>query len=103
MNEIDRIRADLDRMQAERDESAVEVVRLIGLIDDLTVERDILRHDNANHRADVHSCHAGCTRAGCVNERLRDVLRACQRHLACNACTSDLVALYERVRAALEE
>lgn len=36
-------------------------------------------------------------------ESMRDVLRACQRHLACNACTSDMVALYERVRAALVE
>jgi hypothetical protein len=34
-------------------------------------------------------------------DEMRDVLRACQRHLACNAVTSDLVALYERVRSVL--
>lgn len=34
-------------------------------------------------------------------ERLRAVLRECQSHLACNAVTDDLVALYERVRRAL--
>ena len=32
-----------------------------------------LRAELANARAaDIHSCHAGCTRAGCVNARLRE-------------------------------
>ena len=34
-------------------------------------------------------------------ERLRSVLVECQAHLACNAVTENLVALYGRVRAAL--
>ena len=32
---------------------------------------DLLQAELANLRADVHSCHAGCDRAGCVNVRLR--------------------------------
>jgi len=33
----------------------------------------LLRNDIANTRAiDIHSCHANCTRAGCVNARLRE-------------------------------
>ena len=35
-------------------------------------------------------------------ERLRDVLLACQRHLACNAVTDELQQLYQRVRAEVE-
>lgn len=32
-----------------------------------------LRAELANARAaDIHSCHAGCTRSGCVNARLRE-------------------------------
>ena len=35
------------------------------------------------------------------NAKLRAVLADCQAHLACNAVTDDLVALYGRVRSAL--
>jgi hypothetical protein len=35
------------------------------LIEKLRAERDQLVND-------VHSCHADCTRAGCVNRRLRE-------------------------------
>ena len=39
------------------------------LIDKLRAERDALVND-------VHSCHNNCTRAGCVNRRLRDALES---------------------------
>lgn len=36
-------------------------------------EMERLTRELANARAaDIHSCHAGCTRAGCVNARLRE-------------------------------
>ena len=36
-------------------------------------EIERLTQELANARAvDIHSCHAGCTRAGCVNARLRE-------------------------------
>jgi hypothetical protein len=35
-------------------------------------------------------------------EQLRALLRECQKHLACNAVTEELVQLYVRVRGALE-
>ena len=38
------------------------------LIDNLRAERDQLVND-------VHSCHPDCAKAGCVNRRLREVLR----------------------------
>ena len=38
------------------------------LIECLRAERKALVND-------VHSCHAGCQKAGCVNVRLRDALR----------------------------
>jgi hypothetical protein len=41
----------------------------------LVTERDALR-------ASVHSCHTGCTYAGCVNERLRAELDAARSALA---------------------
>ena len=34
--------------------------------------------------------------------RVRSVLQACQHHLACNAITEDMQALYQRVRAEVE-
>ena len=37
-------------------------------IEQLRAERDALVNN-------VHSCHAGCQKAGCVNQRLRDALR----------------------------
>ena len=44
------------------------------LIDKLRAERDALVND-------VHSCHAGCQKAGCVNRRLRDALSAMLTHM----------------------
>ena len=62
---LDRLRA-LSRMEHSDftigDEAADEL------------ERMALELSNAR-AADIHSCHAGCTRAGCVNVRLREVLK----------------------------
>ncbi len=52
-----------------------------ALVNDITAERDGWK-SIAEQRAgqmkalvnDVHSCHSGCTKAGCVNRRLRDAL-----------------------------
>lgn len=41
-------------------------------------------------------------RVSAERERLREVLQACQRHLACNAVTNELQELYQRVRAEVE-
>ena len=49
-------------------EGANYVTEAADLIDKLRAERDALVND-------VHSCHNNCTRAGCVNRRLREVLR----------------------------
>lgn len=55
---------------------------------------------------DVHSCHAGCTRAGCVNERLR---LAASRYMAAAALLHgsphDRVAIrsYAAARASLRD
>ena len=43
-------------------------------------------------------CYGTLGRQQMEIDRLRDVLQACQRHLACNAYTEDLQALYQRVR-----
>jgi hypothetical protein len=37
----------------------------------LAEANDALRAEIAHLNGNVHSCHAGCTRAGCVNARLR--------------------------------
>lgn len=49
-------------------EGANYVQEAADLIDKLRAERDRLVND-------VHSCHNNCTRAGCVNRRLRDALK----------------------------
>ena len=57
------------------DEAANEIdrLRVQGLM--WRDERDALREQLANMRAaDIHSCHDGCTRSGCVNARLRNAL-----------------------------
>ena len=51
-------------LEKERDVFARAIDTLNAECLALTTERDALR-------ADVHSCHTGCTRAGCVNVRLR--------------------------------
>jgi hypothetical protein len=50
-------------------EGANYVQEAADLIDNLRAERDQLVND-------VHSCHAGCAKAGCVNRRLRDALES---------------------------
>jgi len=46
-------------------------------------ELDTLRTDLANARAaDIHSCHDGCKRAGCVNARLRERVKVLDDALA---------------------
>jgi Fe-S cluster assembly scaffold protein SufB len=55
---IDKLRAELDRA---KEHHAAELA-------DITAERDQLVND-------VHSCHNNCTKAGCVNRRLRDALQ----------------------------
>jgi hypothetical protein len=54
-----------------------------------------------NGRADGFGLGPVCDEAADKIERLHAVLAECQAHLACNAVTADLVALYGRVRAAL--
>ena len=49
-------------------EGANYVQEAADLIDKLRAERDALVND-------VHSCHNNCTRAGCVNRRLREQVR----------------------------
>ncbi len=42
-----------------------------------------LRAELANARAaDIHSCHAGCTRAGCVNAGLRERVKVLEYELS---------------------
>jgi hypothetical protein len=48
-------------------EGANYVTEAADLIECLRAERKALVND-------VHSCHANCTKAGCVNRRLRDAL-----------------------------
>ena len=44
-----------------------------GDVEQIVADNAALRAELANARAvDIHSCHAGCTRAGCVNARLRE-------------------------------
>ena len=50
-------------------EGANYVQEAADTIDKLRAERDALVND-------VHSCHNNCTRAGCVNRRLRDALES---------------------------
>lgn len=50
-------------------EGANYVQEAADTIERLRAERDRLVND-------VHSCHNNCTRAGCVNRRLRDALES---------------------------
>ena len=46
-------------------------------------ELERLTRELANARAaDIHSCHAGCTRSGCVNARLRERVRVLEYELS---------------------
>lgn len=56
---------------------AHEIDRLRRDLADITIERDILRRDNANMRASVHTCGPTCSMAGCVNARLQEQLDEC--------------------------
>ena len=62
-------------LTAERDRFAKQLGECSGGYQ--TMEKEIagLRAELANLRAaDIHSCHAGCTRSDCVNARLRILL-----------------------------
>lgn len=60
---------------AERERWAAEIARL--------------RTELANEKArDIHSCHADCTRAGCVNRRLRAEVERLRAELADAALTN---------------
>ena len=49
----------------------------------MLAELERLTRELANARAaDIHSCHAGCTRAGCVNARLREERDQLRRDVA---------------------
>ena len=49
----------------------------------MLAELERLTRELANARAaDIHSCHAGCTRAGCVNARLRERVRVLEYELS---------------------
>ena len=72
-------------------EGANYVTEAADLIDKLRAERDALVND-------VHSCHAGCQKAGCVNRRLRDAL------VMCSTAGDGLTLAQEaQIRAALEQ
>jgi outer membrane murein-binding lipoprotein Lpp len=47
-------------------------------------------------RNDIHSCHAGCTKAGCVNERLRAEITRLQESL--DTCGGTVTMLKDQVR-----
>lgn len=55
-------------------EGANYVTEAADLIDKLRAERDTLVND-------VHSCHAGCHKVGCVNWVLRNALSAMLTHM----------------------
>lgn len=48
-----------------------EVYRLLSARDAYQVEADKLAAENKQLRDQVHTCHAGCSKAGCINFRLR--------------------------------
>ena len=59
---------------------------------------ECLRAERKSMVNDVHSCHANCTKAGCVNRRLRDAL------LMCRTAGDGLTLAQEaQIRAALGE
>lgn len=43
--------------------------------DALAAVNDAVAAERERYAHDVHSCHANCTRAGCVNQRLRGLLK----------------------------
>ncbi len=70
-------------------EGANYVTEAADLIECLRAERKALVND-------VHSCHSGCQKAGCVNVRLRDALGEI-------AWSNDSAWQADRARAALGE
>ena len=68
-----RYESDTQCRAAEYAEAANELERQSDAIQRLWKERDELRDALAG---DIHSCHPGCNRAGCVNQRLRAEVEA---------------------------
>ena len=56
------------------EEAADEIERLKFNEEHILAVHAQNQQELARLRNDVHSCHAGCSRAGCVNERLRAAL-----------------------------
>jgi len=91
LGDIDAAKREADRLRRE--------------LADMTVERDILRRDNANMRASVHTCGPTCAMAGCVNARLREALRTVLSVWDDSACLVpiEFEAAIDAARAALGE
>lgn len=54
--------------------------------------REALAAQREWHANDIHSCHPGCARAGCVNERLRrELMREHEDHKQTLADTAALL------------
>lgn len=99
---IKRLRFELSEGYTICGEAADEIEHLVL---DLHTERAAvaaLREELANARAvDVHSCHDGCTRAGCVAAGLRAEVAAIEEQAVKNA--DEVLALREQVTGMLEE
>ena len=68
-----------------------------ALMQEASDEIERLTRELANARAvDIHSCHAGCTRAGCVNARLTAERDAIEEQAAKNC--DEVLRLRERVQ-----
>ena len=92
------VQADIDGLR--RQLSAAKII--IEGLERLAIEHGAERRALAAAAADVTGERAANAVLTAENERLRAALVECQAHLACNAVTADLVALYGRVRAALK-
>jgi len=69
---LDDARKELERLNAQRLELQSEREQLLERLAHAGVElRRAVTEERAKRSLDVHSCHLGCNRAGCVNERLR--------------------------------
>jgi len=75
----DRLRGEVKMHERSASAKDAEIARLTHAVDDreasLIRMRDMLNQSRADlvrlHADGIHSCHADCTRSGCVNARLR--------------------------------
>jgi hypothetical protein len=65
---IERLRAESDRAKQYHADELVDVIAERNMWKELLTQRDRQIKGLVN---DVHSCHAGCTLAGCVTQRLQ--------------------------------